>query len=139
MKNDHIIELLHNAGLKATNSRIAVLKILAGSSKPLTHRDVFQDSSCSGIDRVSVYRILEALVEKGLVHRIETSDRAWRFAFCDCESRGHCHPHFICAACGTVECLKDMEMPPTTLSKPGYSIFGLKLYIQGICAKCNYK
>jgi Fur family ferric uptake transcriptional regulator len=129
-------ELLHQSGLKRTPGRIALLELLRNASEPLTQEEIAQGLANHGLNRVTIYRALASFLEVGLVHRIENSDRIWKFKFCGCGNRGHCHPHFICRACGKVECLTELQLPPVKGVDPAYQLEGQEVYLRGLCPHC---
>jgi Fur family ferric uptake transcriptional regulator len=135
--NEHIEELLHETGLRRTRGRVQVLKVLMSSREPLTHQEVFTRMGSTGMHRVSVYRVLQSLMDAGIVHRIEAGDRLWRFAVCGCGRSSHCHPHFTCRECGRVECLSEIDLPYFSQLEPGYVVEEQEVYIHGICADCS--
>src|SRR5215831_14410873 len=95
-------------GLRATPSRLAVLELLRTSDSPMSHGDVADRLSSASWDRATIYRNLTDLAEAGLVRRKDLGDHIWRFEAVDNE-RDHEHPHFVCAECGIVECLPEIE------------------------------
>ncbi|HYH05324.1 MAG TPA: transcriptional repressor, partial [Bacillota bacterium] len=108
---DKIKAILHEAGLKYTSGRVALLELLMETDVPLTQEEISRRLSGTGFNRVSVYRALDSFCKIGIVHRLESGDRVWKFAYCGCGQQGHCHPHFVCRACGTVECLDGINLP----------------------------
>ncbi len=130
-------EILQKAGLKLTPGRMALIELLYKEGKPLTQQEITEQLSEIDYNYVSVYRNLNSFMEKGIVHRVETGDRTWRFALCTCGCSRHCHPHFICRSCGRVECLKDLPIPEPPLVKPGYTVEEQEFYIRGLCKNCS--
>lgn len=117
--------LLKGAQLRVTKVRVDVLRVLEGSEHALNAQQVFDaaegvrgSSKRGGLDRVTVYRTLNTLVESGLAHRVDPGDRVFRFRRTDHSNCTHGeheippdyehqpHPHFVCDSCGTVECLE---------------------------------
>ncbi len=137
MKNLQMFELLNKTGLKKTPGRLAIIKILQQAQKPLTKQEIRSSLSGVQLDDTSIYRTLASFVEAGIVHRVETGDRNWRFALSNNWDQGCCHPHFVCKSCGLVECLKEIELPPCTPSKPGYQVEEQELYLKGLCYRCS--
>jgi Fur family ferric uptake transcriptional regulator len=131
-----IRDILHDAGLKHTAGREALLQLLMASDSPLTQEEISQKISGTGLNRVSIYRALEAFLSAGLIHRLESGDRVWKFAFCGCGQPGHCHAHFICRSCGLVECLDSVKIPALPV-KSGYTVEEREFYLKGVCAKCR--
>jgi len=74
-------ELLTAADGRVTPARLAVLEILLDSAAALSHHELEDAVEKHGVDvdRVTLYRVLDWLVERGLAHRIAADDRVWRF------------------------------------------------------------
>lgn len=63
--------MLEASGLGSTPHRLRVLEVIGNNTAPLSAQDIYSTLSRShGINRVTVYRILDALVDCGLVQRI---------------------------------------------------------------------
>ncbi len=139
MKKMSIADILKGVGLKRTTGREALLNVLMDAPFPLTQDEISLRLTDVGLNRVTIYRALDSFLEAGLVHRIESGERVWKFAYCGCGSREHCHPHFICRACGKVECLEDIALPEIRNIKHGYCIEGEELYLRGLCAACSLR
>ena len=57
--------------LDSTPNRVGVLEAIGAGKGPLSAQEVFTAATrATGLNRVTVYRILDLLVEKGLVERI---------------------------------------------------------------------
>ena len=143
------------AGLRATGARIRVLAELTAGGGLLSHHDIEQALSRegSGIDRVTLYRGLDSLVDSGLAHKVAGSDRVWRFG-CTLESKSAArsgavpgaardaherHAHFQCSDCGKVVCLREMPAvrPRRALRVPrGYRPETVELTVKGRCPGC---
>jgi Fur family transcriptional regulator, ferric uptake regulator len=131
--------LMHEAGLRATAPRVAVLRLLAGSTRPLSHSEVLEAVGVADWDQATLYRNLIKLVEVNLARVASTAGGIARY-----EARGeddgpHLHPHFSCKSCGSVECL-----PGATLSSPidkswHRSLEEAELQIIGECPSCRSK
>lgn len=137
MKDRQIKEILHNAGLRHTPGRVALIRLLADAAVPLTQDEISRQLTGSGLNRVTIYRALASFQEAGLVHRVDSGDRIWKFAFCGCGRRGHCHPHFICRGCGKIECLPEVKLPELPQLKAGYLVESNELYLRGLCSVCS--
>ncbi len=70
-------QLLHEAGLRRTTVRVAVLEILEQSHQPLGAPQILELLP-EGIDRVTLYRTLNTLTGKKLLHRVRGDDQVWR-------------------------------------------------------------
>ncbi len=137
MRENAAGSILKKAGLKRTPGRMALVRVLAEARFPLTRQEISQKLPPGlKLDQASVYRCLDAFFQAGLIHRVETGDRVWRFALCGCGSRGHCHPHFICNSCGRTECLREIKLPHYSRVKKGYVVQEQEYYLRGLCGSC---
>ena len=131
-----IKELLHKRKLKATNSRIDLLSNLDkfGSAMPYS---AIQKSLIGG-DRVTLYRTLQTLTEKGIIHKAATIANEDYYAICghSCNSQdhNHNHVHFKCNDCNTITC-ENME-EDVIISLPNYAIDSVSINVNGKCKKC---
>ncbi len=136
---ERVERLLQKAQVKRTKPRMILLETLLESRIPLSHEEIGRLLEGTGINRVTIYRVLQRLLDAGIVHRVEAGDRIWRFAVCECGRSGHCHPHFTCRICGRVECMSGYPMPELKPSPSGYQFEELEVYFRGICADCSMK
>lgn len=134
-------ELVRKTGNRVTATRVNILAFLLAQECAVTHQQI---ESALGeqekFDRVTLYRVLEWLAGQGLVHKIVSGDRVWRFRANNSGMRihHHQHAHFKCQQCGKVICLDegqlDYEIP---LSLPdGYRGQEIELTVKGLCAQC---
>ena len=129
--------ILTRAGLKRTPGRIAIINLLLAAEYPLSKQEIAHRLIKGSMNGVSIYRSLDAFLIAGIVHRVESGDRIWRFAICGCGTRGHCHPHFICKKCGKVECLSSYKLPDLGEIQPGYVVEEQEVYMRGCCEGCS--
>jgi Fur family transcriptional regulator, ferric uptake regulator len=132
--------LLAEAKLEATANRLRVLEMVGNNPYPLSAGDIFKTLDRSGtINRVTVYRILDLLVDHGLVDRISTGGRAFYYGLAP-NARHRPHPHFYCKHCGQMDCLspESLRVDTTQLWKtfPG-RIDKVEVRIDGICKNCQ--
>ncbi|GAB2892103.1 transcriptional repressor [Uliginosibacterium flavum] len=132
------IERIHALGARATPARIAVLRLLESAEQALSHREI-EEALATGFDRVTLYRVLDWLVETGLGHRVTDTDRVFRFSLTSPANAAHKeHAHFRCEGCGKVFCLADIPVPAPTLPA-GFSGKTVEYCITGQCARCDDK
>ena len=136
------------AGIRATGERLtqprtAVLACLLASGSAASHLDVAHTlADHHAVDRVTVYRVLEWLVNKGLAHRIAGDDRVWRFMI-NAQHRsaqtdlqhGH-HAHFTCETCGQTFCLEKVTPQVEVKLPKGFRTSEIDLMVRGRCAHC---
>lgn len=116
--------------------------MLAASKQPLGVQQVLERLP-EHTDTVTVYRTLNTFTEKKVVHRVRGEDRTWRYALGgdSPEKTAHTHPHFVCDACGTVECLERSEIPATLVRSlkvaDRYEVRYPEVVLHGTCPNCH--
>lgn len=131
--------LLETAGIDATRNRIDVIEVIGSNKYPLTAMDIYRTvERCHAINRVTVYRILDLLVERKIVERLSTGRRAAHFGMAP-NMYHTAHPHFYCTRCGQMDCLSPdaLAISSEHLQKtfPG-EIERIEIRVDGICRKC---
>jgi Fur family ferric uptake transcriptional regulator len=133
-----IDELLRKSQLSVTGGRRKILELFLQHDGALSHSDI-EKKAGEKFDRVTVYRTLQAFVEKGLIHSIPTSDNSIRYALCkdDCSAGQHRddHVHFICNSCGNTVCLEEVVVPTIKLPR-GYVVQQVEMLVSGVCKSC---
>lgn len=90
----------------------------------------------SEMNKTTVYRILDRLVDEGILHAFKGKDGLQWYARCKgCSASHHAdlHPHFQCHVCGKTECL-DIEL--SLPSVPQHKIDSAELLLFGQCEDC---
>ena len=132
-------EMLKGHGLYPTPLREVVLRSIGEVSRPLAAVEIKAAVRHEmSINKVTLYRILDLLVDRGLVKRLSAGDRAFRYGMG--ETRHHPdHPHFLCSRCGVMECLGP-DMLPAGIKKfqtKGKRIIKhVDVRFEGVCEKC---
>ncbi len=124
--------------LRVTAPRIEILELLEAAGHPITHIELL--SKAPALDRVTLYRVLDALVGVDLVHKVQGTDGAWRFCAHSSDMVG-CpggHPHLLCEKCGAMSCLMEQSLPHVD-TPMGFTVTHKQLVIMGICASCKSK
>lgn len=134
--------LLKTTGLSTTPNRLRVLEIVGDNNSPLSAQEIYNTlNRTGGINRVTVYRILDLLVENGLVERINSGGRSFRYGLAPNEHHER-HPHFYCKYCGNMECLSpeslSIDMEPIQRTFPG-QVETIDVRLEGICKTCLRK
>ena len=130
--------LVKESGGRNTESRRNVLACLIAAVRALSHAEIEAQLAATDLDRVTLYRVLEWLVEHSLAHRVgglSGFDRAMRFAFSRPESPST-HGHFQCVQCGTTLCLVEVAVPVLPVPS-GIQLQGIELAAFGFCAGCS--
>lgn len=122
-------------GLRVTEKRLAVLRLIEAAPIALSHADI-ETALPKVIDPVTLYRILDSFVEVGLAGVTVGADRVRRFGLLGGDPAGHHeHAHFHCDDCGKVYCLA--SKPPRRPNVPdGFVVEGVDMHIHGHCPTC---
>jgi Fur family ferric uptake transcriptional regulator len=133
------IELLKVSNLEATENRLRILEVIGNNNYPLSAGDILQTLERSGaINRVTVYRILDLLVDHGVVERLSTGGRAFYYGLSPNDFHQP-HPHFYCKRCGQMDCLNPeslrIDTNPLWKTFPG-RIDKVEVRVDGICKNC---
>ena len=131
--------LLQGANLEATQNRVRVLEVVGNNRYPLSAGDIYKTLERGDpINRVTVYRILDLLVEYGIVERLSTGGRAFYYGLAP-NALHRPHPHFYCKRCGQMDCLApdSLGVDAGSLKKtfPG-RIDKVEVRVDGICKNC---
>jgi len=131
-------------GLRVTRAARTVLELLEHTSQPLTHDEVaaaYTTATGEAPDRVTIYRVLDRLVEAGLCDRRVGADRVNRFARHVEAVSGNT---FECDQCHKVLALpSDPELPKVmgrlgrVLRKQGIDTRRTALTLHGTCGDCS--
>ncbi len=141
-------QLIRRVGARLTSPRSAVLTLLQSSDHALSHQEVTDILAGQlHVDRVTVYRVLDWLVEQGLAHRISGEDRVWRFSMSrpainaarsgKSGAEAHRHAHFACKQCGQTFCLESIPAALDVKLPAGYRPEAVELTIRGLCGHCK--
>src|SRR4051812_19139461 len=103
------MQTIKESGLRFTAARVKVLTAVSESDRALSHLELSQQLKSAGLDRVTVYRNLNALHRAGVLEPVELGDRVWRFSSAKAQAK-HRHPHFVCTQCQEMTCLKDVVL-----------------------------
>lgn len=128
---------LRAAGLRATSARVAILAMLRRVGGPVSHGEMQELLHEGRWNRTTIYRNLLDLAKAGLARRFDVGDHVWRF-----EARATTsdeHPHFVCNACGDIECLDGVELALDHAGAAPQAILDRDVEIQvvGVCDRCQ--
>lgn len=128
-------EILHAHDLKNTGCRKYILGELLKNEAAMSESEL-KESYPDLFDRVTLYRTLKTLEDRGIIHRIVLNDNTVKYAL----NRHHheddnLHSHFHCGKCDEVLCLDgvthfDTELPKGFVSKEVFVV------VEGLCADC---
>ena len=119
-----------------TAAKTAILELISHSEMALSHSEI--QSSLDGLcDRVTIYRVLDRLLEEELIHKVVNIDGGVKYASChSCTTvHNHNHIHFSCQQCKSVTCIEDVQ-PSFKLPKK-YKISEVNFMVSGLCPQCS--
>jgi Fur family ferric uptake transcriptional regulator len=129
-------EILHAHDLKNTGCRKYILRELLKNEAAMSENEL-KESYPDLFDRVTLYRTLKTLEDRGIIHRIVLNDNSVKYAL----NRHHhkeneLHSHFHCEKCDEVLCLEgathfDVELPENFVIKDVFVV------VEGLCADCT--
>jgi Fur family ferric uptake transcriptional regulator len=134
-----IVQKIRNAGLRATPIRIEVLRIFEATKHVLSSTDILDKITVQS-DRVSVFRILNAFEEAGILHTLPNQNGTTLYGLCadTCSKHGHvhqdAHAHFTCNQCKNTFCISlDSKQ---SFQLPNYQVESAEIILKGTCPNC---
>lgn len=131
-------DLIRTRGVKATPARVRVLEILSAAEKPMSHADIDTALLSGGgpaMDKVTLYRVLDALVAKELALKAVDTHGVFRYSDVAAKKRHAGHVHFHCLDCGEMFCLKAKAPEPPRLPR-GFRLRDVEFDVRGTCPDC---
>ncbi|GEC70866.1 Fur family transcriptional regulator, ferric uptake regulator [Flavobacterium flevense] len=121
-----------------TTAKSAILELIKNSEVALSHAEI-QKMNQELCDRVTIYRILDRLVNEDVIHKIATPDGTIKYAACNHNPHEHHqhihnHVHFSCEKCHSVTCL-DAVKPSYTIPE-NYLVKEVNFTLSGLCPAC---
>jgi Fur family transcriptional regulator, peroxide stress response regulator len=136
MTDEELREICQAKGLKATNQRIEILRIVSAAKNHPSVDEVCEQvrSRIPDISSDTVYRTLSSLEEHKIISRVHHLDDKTRY-----DPNTNEHHHFVCTCCKEIT---DFEWPeftnlklPLITQKFGH-LSQKYAEIRGLCRKC---
>lgn len=144
MTTEHELRhIIHRHGLKVTKARVEVLAVLSRSDTALSHTHISERLQDRSIDKVTLYRTLDAFTRSGLTHKVASEDRSWLYALHLDENHQPAsaddHAHFVCDTCEKIFCLpaERVAVLPKIMKQPGFQIRSHEYRLHGVCPDCT--
>ena len=132
-------EEIKQVALKVTPARVETLRLFESHDKPMDAAHLINHLHQKlGIDRVTVFRILNIFAEKGLIRKLEFGEGKARYEVASNSD----HHHLVCEFCGSIQDFKDTIVPKMEQAialEHGFLIKGHSLEFFGVCKKCLKK
>jgi len=130
-------DLLRDKQLSVTPFRIKLLKLMAKLKLPMSAQQLGAELKAQkeDVDKVTIYRNLEAFEESGLICRMYFNGQE---ALYEQRFTNHHHHHLICTSCGRIEDVPGCELEaPRTGS--GFKTHHHHVEFYGLCHACQLK
>lgn len=127
-----IIQKLHSHGLRTTPQRIWVYDYICTNRTHPDADEIYEALLQSGYSatRATVYNVLQALTEKGLLIEIKADGTRTRY-----DANVELHGHFLCSVCNKIYDfgIKSLEYEGID----GFETLQRDVYFGGVCNKCK--
>lgn len=138
--SEHVHAVLARAGLRRGGARERVIELLATETCALSAVEIEDALRAQGgrIGRASIYRVLELLVEHGLVERVTVGQDLARFE--RVLPSGEHHHHLVCDRCGRLVAFDDpgLERAIDRVSERlGVRVEHHEVVLRGACEDCD--
>lgn len=144
MELDVFKNMFREKGLKMTNQRMLVLKIMAERpGQHLTAEEIYDlaKKECPDIGLATVYRTVQVLVDLSVIDKVSFDDGFARYELGSFESESrHHHHHAICSRCGNVFSFKgDLldTLEQALYDTDGFFVTDHEVKLYGYCRECR--
>ena len=134
------VQILTEFHLSKTPHRISVLGLLIQARQALSASAIADMlKGHRGINKVTVYRMLNTFKDAGIVREIATEGGIKHYEMACIHNP--VHPHFYCLQCGAMACLTEVSAPQVGkwLSDRPFKVQNITINLSGVCAQCQKK
>lgn len=129
---------LNDVELRATPARIAVMRLLETTDKPVDVQTIISFLETKGIsaDPATVFRIINMFTEKGLAKQIQLQEGKARYELAASAD----HHHLVCTKCGDIQDISDCNIDVLENhieKKKQFKVTSHSLEFFGICNNCQ--
>ncbi|MCH5218490.1 MAG: transcriptional repressor [Muribaculaceae bacterium] len=130
-------QLLETHDIKPTPNRLLVVREILRATAPVSLVEL--ETSLGSLERSSILRVLNLLLEKDIVHAFEDGRGVSKYEICHGET--HCsiddmHAHFYCERCNRTFCFEDISAPQIRIPS-GFRIRSVNYMLKGLCPECS--
>lgn len=138
MQHDKLIQRCREAGLRRTKALDLLLETLLESTRPMTLAELAEHPTlASQCDRATVFRLLQRLIDKGLIRRLGLHERAAYFTLL---LPGRHQDFLICTDCGKIEAIAAPcpvhQLEKEIAASTGFTSLYHELEFFGTCPEC---
>lgn len=137
-------QLCQKLGGKLTDKRKNILLLLLSAQKPLSAYDLvdqYKTQFSENLPAMSVYRMLNFLLEVKLAHKLETTNQFVACSHIICEHDHEIPQFLICDQCHAVreigvkkQLIEDLS---ESIESTGFSLSSQQLELHGLCGSCK--
>jgi len=131
--------LLKNSNIRATAKKRALLEEIIGSENPRSASDLHLSlSALFPLDLVTVYRSLTTMRDAGILREITDASGVQHYEMACVHNP--LHPHFSCAKCKSLSCLRSLSGGEEQLLSGFASdcdVDGISVILSGVCSECR--
>lgn len=134
---EDITERLDLYGLRHTGPRRLLVELIQQQAGSFRAADLVEQAQRHGIGRATVFRLVDQLVQLGILSRVHGPDDCSTYTLCEPEYHHH---HFVCRQCGQVIPLETaiIEQQIRLLARRiGFQIDDHHLEVFGLCGACQ--
>jgi Fe2+ or Zn2+ uptake regulation protein len=141
------LEVLRSRGYRITNPRRILVTLLEEAEGPLSAYEIKDQLDAAGekVDLVSIYRIIDCLLENHLAHKVLSSGKIHKCQIeleetCHRKQDDHCHHFLICRRCEEVQeihCTGLEAIADEIAQEAGFRVEGHHLEFSGLCRRCS--
>ncbi|WP_305907578.1 Fur family transcriptional regulator [Methylomarinum sp. Ch1-1] len=134
------------SGMRLTDKRCNVLKILLQEAEPLSAYDIadrYRVAIGESLSAMSAYRMLDFLLQAGLAHKLETTNQYVACSHITCEHEHQVPQFLICDRCHTVkevglrkQLLNELK---ASIENTGFTLSSQQLELHGLCEQCRHQ
>jgi Fur family ferric uptake transcriptional regulator len=133
-------ERLANEGYRRGGGRAAVIELLDAQQCAVSAQEIEDTLRASErrVGRATIYRVLDELLELGLLGKVEIGDGLTRFEPVYPDGADH-HHHFVCVNCGKLIPFVDDELEQAIrrLSRrERFAVEAHEITLRGYCGDC---
>ena len=132
-----IAERLDLQGLRQTEPRRHLIELILRQPGQFRAADLVEQAQPLGIGRATVFRLLDLLVQLGLLSRLHGPDGCRTYTLCEPEYHHH---HLVCRSCGRVTPIElgALESQIRSLAQEsGFLVDAHHLEVFGRCGECR--
>ena len=126
-------EILRSNGLKVTQARMEILKVLSNIKRPVSIAEIVKKLG-QKVDQATVYRVIEVFDKKKIVKQIDLREGKLRY-----ELEGEHHHHLVCKKCNQITAIFDECLAvksESIMEKYGFRVDDHSLEFFGMCQEC---